>query len=118
MKCINLSTSVVQIKVHTINANENGSPFGVDSNRVIVINFDDSYKNQFTNAKLILDRYGFKATFFEVCDWINSKSEDDEMMTWKDIAELYKQGHDIEAHTMTHPHLDKLSSSELEYEIG
>ena len=30
----------------------------------------------------------------------------------------YKQGHDIEAHTMTHPHLDKLSSSELEYEIG
>ena len=113
-----LSTSVTQIKVHTINATENGSPLGVDSNRVIVINFDDSYKNQFAFAKPILDRYGFKATFFEVCDWINSNSEDDEMMTWNGIAELYKQGHDIEAHTMTHPHLDKLSSSELEYEIG
>lgn len=118
-KASNLSTSATEIKVHTISANENGNHVKVDSNRVMIINFDDSYKNQFTYAKPILDLYGFKATFFEVCDWINSDSEeDDEKMTWKDIAELKKQGHDIEAHTMTHPHLDKLSTSELEYEIG
>ncbi|MFZ0554856.1 MAG: polysaccharide deacetylase family protein [Nitrososphaeraceae archaeon] len=34
------------------------------------------------------------------------------------MAELDIEGHDLEAHTMTHPHLNKMSSSELEYEIG
>jgi hypothetical protein len=32
-------------------------------------------------------------------------------MTWNDIAESDTEGHDIEAHTMTHPHLNKLSPS-------
>lgn len=71
-KASNLSTSATDIKIYTINSSENGSPLGGDSNRVIIINFDDSYKNQFTYAKQILDRYGFIATFFEVCDWIDS----------------------------------------------
>ncbi|HZD36493.1 MAG TPA: polysaccharide deacetylase family protein [Nitrososphaeraceae archaeon] len=88
------------------------------TNKFIVLNFDDSYKSQFTYAKPILDKYGFKATFFLVCDWIGSDSEDDKKMTWSDIAKLRAEGHDIEAHTMTHPHLNKLSSSELEYEIS
>jgi peptidoglycan/xylan/chitin deacetylase (PgdA/CDA1 family) len=118
-KASNLSTSTTETKVRTtINADENGSRLGVDFNRVIIINFDDSYKSQFTYANPILDRYGFKATFFEVCDWIDSDSEDNKMMTWNDITELYKEGHGVEAHTMSHPHLDKLSSSELEYEIS
>ena len=42
--------------------------------KVIIINFDDSYKSQYTYAKPILDKYGFKATFFEVCNWIGSGS--------------------------------------------
>lgn len=86
--------------------------------RYIVLNFDDSYKSQITYAKPILDKYGFKATFFQVCDWIGSGSESNEKMTWSDTAMLEAEGHDIEAHTMTHPHLNKLTTSELEFEIG
>jgi peptidoglycan/xylan/chitin deacetylase (PgdA/CDA1 family) len=40
------------------------------NNKVIMINFDDSYKTQVLYAKPILDQYGFKATFFEVCGWV------------------------------------------------
>jgi peptidoglycan/xylan/chitin deacetylase (PgdA/CDA1 family) len=29
--------------------------------RVVIINFDDSYKSQYIHAKPILDKYGFKA---------------------------------------------------------
>ncbi|MGA7368981.1 MAG: polysaccharide deacetylase family protein, partial [Nitrososphaeraceae archaeon] len=90
----------------------------LDTNKFIVLNFDDSHKSQFTYGKPILDKYGFKATFFLVCDWIGSDSGEDEKMTWSDTAKLHAEGHDIEAHTMTHPHLNKLSSSELEYEIS
>ena len=87
-KASNLSTIATEIKVHTINANGNGSRLGVDSNRVIILNFDDSYKSQFIYAKPILRQVGFKATFFHVCNWIDSGSEENEKMSWNDITEL------------------------------
>ena len=38
-------------------------------NKVVILNFYDDVKSQFTNAKPILDKYGFKGTFFIVCNW-------------------------------------------------
>jgi hypothetical protein len=114
----NLSAFSPEFRPHSLNANENGGNIDLQPNKVVIINFDDSYKSQFTYAKPILDRYGFKATFFHVCNWIDSGSKQNEKMSWNDITELYKEGNDIEAHTMTHPHLNKLSPVELEYEIG
>ncbi|HET7284630.1 MAG TPA: polysaccharide deacetylase family protein, partial [Nitrososphaeraceae archaeon] len=90
------------------------------SDKIVIINFDDSHKSQYTYAKPILDKYGFKATFFEVCNWVGIGHKSDMTMTWKDISALQQDGIDIEAHTMTHPHLNELSSSAagLDYEIG
>jgi peptidoglycan/xylan/chitin deacetylase (PgdA/CDA1 family) len=63
-----------------------------------MIGFDDSYKSQILYAKSILDKYGFKASFFEVCTWVG-KTKD--RQTWQDIANLQRDGMDIESHTMT-----------------
>jgi peptidoglycan/xylan/chitin deacetylase (PgdA/CDA1 family) len=82
------------------------------TNKVVIINFDDSHTSDYTYAKPILDKYGFKATFFEVCTWIKSEEG------WREVAELQKDGMDIEAHTMTHPDLNDLSEAGLDYEIG
>ena len=61
--------------------------------KVVIINFDDSHKNQYTYAKPVLDKYGFKATFFEVCNWVEAGHHDKDMTTtWKDIAELQQDG--------------------------
>ena len=49
-----------------------GSNSRANIGRVVIINFDDSYKSQYILAKPILDKYGFKATFFAVCDWIGA----------------------------------------------
>jgi peptidoglycan/xylan/chitin deacetylase (PgdA/CDA1 family) len=100
--------------------------------RLAIINFDDGYKSQFTNAKPILDIYGFKATFFIVCNFVgksakqmNSRSivnfagKGVEQMTWNDITTLYKQGYQIGAHTMDHlRNMTNMPSSKLNYEIG
>jgi peptidoglycan/xylan/chitin deacetylase (PgdA/CDA1 family) len=88
--------------------------------KVVIINFDDSHKNQYTYAKPVLDKYGFKATFFEVCNWVEAGYHDKDMTTtWKDIAALEQDGMDIEAHTMNHPHINgSLSLADLDYEIG
>jgi polysaccharide deacetylase len=37
------------------------------NNKVVMIGFDDGWKSQITYAKPILDKYGFKASFFIVC---------------------------------------------------
>lgn len=89
---------------------------GISSNdKVIIMNFDDSYKTQMLYAKPILDQYGFKATFFEVCDWVGKNSE---RQTWQDVAALQQDGMEIESHSMTHAHLNSVSPAKLHYELG
>jgi peptidoglycan/xylan/chitin deacetylase (PgdA/CDA1 family) len=73
--------------------------------RIAIINFDDGYKSQFTNAKPLLDKYGFKASFFIVCNFVgksakqmnstsivNFSGKGVEQMNWTDVLALHKQG--------------------------
>ncbi|MGC2668837.1 MAG: polysaccharide deacetylase family protein [Candidatus Nitrosopolaris sp.] len=83
-------------------------------NKVVVLSFDDNRIGDFTYAKPILDKYGFKATFFVIC----GKTTDSGAMNWQDIAAMQKDGMDIESHTMTHAHLNRLNQSQLNFEIG
>lgn len=87
------------------------------SNKVVIINFDDGYKSQLIYAKPILDKYGFKASFFIVCSKVATQPL---WLNWQDIALLKKDGMDIESHTMTHAHLNTLvkTPSQLTYEIA
>jgi hypothetical protein len=67
-------------------------------------------------AKPILDKYGFKASFFIVCNYADSGNI--RRMNWQDIAALQKDGMDIESHTMDHKPLNMLSWDGLLYEIA
>jgi peptidoglycan/xylan/chitin deacetylase (PgdA/CDA1 family) len=85
-----------------------------NNNKVVILSFDDNRIGDFIYAKPILDKYGFKATFFIICGQTTDKGA----MNWQDIAAMQKDGMDIESHTMTHPHLNTLSQSQLDFEIG
>jgi hypothetical protein len=85
------------------------------SNKVVMINFDDGLKSQLIYAKPILDKYGFKASFFIICGRVGIERSS---MNWQDIAELKKDGMDIESHSMTHTNLNRLSTNALKFEIG
>jgi peptidoglycan/xylan/chitin deacetylase (PgdA/CDA1 family) len=87
------------------------------NNKVVILTFGNAPKSQYTEAKPILDKYGFKASFFVVCNWINS-DKDNSHMTWQDIETLYNEGHDIGAKSLNHKDLTTLSASELEFEVG
>ena len=84
--------------------------------KVVILNFDDGRKNQFTQAKPILDKYGFKATFYVVCNYLVGDKKG--YMNWTQIEALHKDGQDIESHTMNHHNLSESSMNGLEYEIG
>jgi peptidoglycan/xylan/chitin deacetylase (PgdA/CDA1 family) len=86
------------------------------SNKVVMIGFDDGWKSQITYAKPILDKYGLKASFFVVCNYVNSG--DIRRMNWQDIATLQQDRMDVQSHTMDHKPLDKMSTNALIYEIA
>jgi peptidoglycan/xylan/chitin deacetylase (PgdA/CDA1 family) len=85
-----------------------------NNNKAVILNFDDAYKSQYTNAKPILDKYGYKATFYIICNDIG----DNEYLSWEDITALYNDGNDIASHTMNHVDLSKTSKKETEFEVG
>jgi peptidoglycan/xylan/chitin deacetylase (PgdA/CDA1 family) len=81
--------------------------------KAVILSFDDNKEGDFTYAKPILDKYGFKATFFVICGKTGRGAT-----SWQEIAALQRDGMDIESHTMTHPHLNALNQSQLDYQIG
>ena len=83
--------------------------------KVVILTFGDTHKSQFTNAKPILDKYGFKGSFFLTCLWVGSSKS---RLTWQDISALQKDGQDIESKAMTHRRMTHLSPSDLNYEIA
>ena len=83
----------------------NGS---TNQQKVVVLTFDDGYESQYSNAKPILDKYGFKATFAVVCNYVGSA---DNRMTWKEIKSLQQEGHDVASHSMNHVDPLQLSST-------
>jgi peptidoglycan/xylan/chitin deacetylase (PgdA/CDA1 family) len=81
---------------------------------LVTLTFDDGYEENVTNALPILDQYGFKTTqCFETAD-IQSGGNDA-----KDNVLAFKNGgHEICSHTITHPYLTKISSSQLTQELS
>jgi len=108
----NMKTNVDTDSVSLIRINNN---YTTEDKKDVILAFDDAWKSQFTFAKPILDKYGFKGSFFIVCNYVGKTPD---RMTWDDVQTLEKQGHDIESHSMNHIPLDDLSQQQLNYEIG
>ncbi|HZA64656.1 MAG TPA: polysaccharide deacetylase family protein [Nitrososphaeraceae archaeon] len=65
-----------------------------NNNKAVILTFDDGYKSQYTNAKPILDKYGYKATFYIVCNNVGGgegQVHPNVKMTWEDIIALYNE---------------------------
>jgi len=98
----------------------------------LAISFDDGFKNCL-RAAAIMQEFNAKACFF-ICPSIIGEPDRAkvaafcgerlelpgavEFMDWDDLESLRKAGHEIGGHTMTHPHLTRLSKSQLEDEVG
>ena len=61
----------------------------------------------------ILKKYNQKATFFIATSLVNSYN----MVSWQNLAEMCKQGMDIQSHTNSHTPLNTLSDKEIEKEF-
>ena len=56
-----------------------------------------------------LDRYGIKATFFLCGVWVNAYPDA--------VKEIAARGHEIGNHSLTHPHMNRISADEVRKEL-
>lgn len=77
----------------------------------VILTFDDGYVDNYLTAYPLLQRYGFKGTFFVVTEFVDRELEG--YMTWWMLEEMSRAGHRIEPHSRTHPDLSLQERDEL-----
>jgi hypothetical protein len=91
-----------------------------NSKKFAILTFDGGDKSQYINAKPILDKYGFKATFYVVCNYAQKATIDNtsDRMNWNEIMDLYEQGYDVGAKSKNVVGFDELSSIRSQYVVS
>ena len=116
-------------KTKEINSNLHSNTSTTSNGKLVILTFGDTIKNQLTTARPILDKYGFKASFFITCGFVDDSNRNEatkninndngkHRMSWSDILQLQQDGQDIESKGMTHRDLNQLALKDLEFEIG
>jgi len=100
-------------------------PFGPNGGHTVALTFDDGFVNAFNIALDVLAKHKFRAIQFLVADRIGQFNEwevqlgdvREPLMDALQIREWIAAGHQIGAHTLTHPFLTRVSIREAREEI-
>ncbi|HEX8226867.1 MAG TPA: polysaccharide deacetylase family protein [Candidatus Saccharimonadales bacterium] len=80
---------------------------------MISVTFDDGFDSIYTQAMPLLQKYGIQSTQYILA----GKTDDPYYVSWKQIANMQKGGHEIACHTMTHTDLTSLTDADLNYQV-
>ena len=79
--------------------------------KYVSLTFDAAWGNEDTQLLIdILGRYGVKATFFVVGDWVDRYPDS--------VRALHDAGHEVMNHSARHPHMAKLSAQKIIEEVN
>ncbi len=80
---------------------------------IVSLGFDDGYSSQYDAARPMLAAHGMHATFFIISGSVGESG----YMTWSQLDGLAADGNEIGGHTLDHPDLTTLSSTEARRQI-
>ncbi len=78
--------------------------------------FDDGMKEHYTLVAPMMDKHGFKGTFWVVPGYV--ERNDGWTPTWEELKEMAVNGHEMSNHSMRHKNLTELSQEEVYQEIA
>lgn len=100
-------------RLHKLLNNGNNHQFKQTWSKFVLITFDDGWKDNYEYAFPILKSFGFAATFFVITGKIGLQ----EFLSWDELAEMHKDGMQIESHTHSHNPLELLPDSKIQWEL-
>jgi peptidoglycan/xylan/chitin deacetylase (PgdA/CDA1 family) len=80
----------------------------------VIITFDDGHYSNYLLALPVLQKYGFRATFFIIADRVD---HNEYHMTSVQLKEMTEQGMEIGSHGLTHKYLPLMEHAEIEHEL-
>ena len=79
-----------------------------------LVSFDDGHASQHRYGLPALDSAGVRAVFFVTVGWTGTRAA---YMSWTELQELIRHGHDVQCHGWSHKPLTACSRSELHVEL-
>jgi peptidoglycan/xylan/chitin deacetylase (PgdA/CDA1 family) len=89
-------------------------PFTITNHGLVSIDFDDGYQSMYDNGLPILDAAGLKSTQYIITQRVGTE----EYVTLDEVIQMYNNGHEIGAHTRTHPSLTTLTAAQMTDEVA
>lgn len=80
---------------------------------LVTLTFDDGHEDNVANALPLLNSYGFKTTQCYATDFVEGNAAQ-----MQNVLAFYNSGHEICSHTVSHPFLTSLNSTQLAYELS
>ena len=112
--CFEAQLGYIQSRNYVVlTVSELNKPQAADSDRVVVMTFDDGYMGNYSYAFKLLRKFNFKATFFITTDWVGLPN----MLNWKLIKEMSEGGMEIGSHTCSHLLLAGANKKRIEDEL-
>jgi peptidoglycan/xylan/chitin deacetylase (PgdA/CDA1 family) len=108
-RTVDLATALNLLETNTYNGE-----------RLVVITFDDGFRDFYTAAWPVLSDCGFSATMFVPTGFISTSRRSfkgRECLTWNEMRELRKAGARFGSHTVTHPKLHGLAWERVRLEL-
>ncbi len=92
----------------------------------VIITFDDGMQDAIDNAVPILKNSGFTAVFYIPTDYVGRNGSwmipeaniELPVIDWATVISLDRMGFEVGAHSMSHPHLDKVSTDDCNKELS
>lgn len=89
--------------------------------KLVVITFDDGFRDFYSTAFPILRHHGFIATVFIPTGLLSDQRSQwkcADLMTWSEVRELQSWGVRFGSHTVSHPELERLDAEQIDREVS